>query len=189
MASFYYGRNLRNSIAKLNLKREAGLGFEYVSGNSQLLGLIVERALKDKTVSHYFEEKIWKPLGMEYKGSWSIDKKKNGLEKTFCCVNARARDYAKIGRLFLNKGKWNGLQIVSEEWVELSTKVDTSNGSAAYYQYQWWLPTKTGDFMAQGLLGQYVYVNPNTNVIIVRLGKKTGNVSWWNFLPELGSSY
>lgn len=189
VASFYYGRNLRKQLAKMKLKADAGKDFEYLSGNTQILGLVLERALKDQTVSNYLEEKLWKPLQMEYSATWSIDKKKEGLEKTFCCINARARDYAKIGRLFLNRGKWNDEQIISEEWVERSTKVDTSKGSAWFYQYQWWLPSKTGDFMAQGILGQYIYVNPNTNVIIVRLGKNSGKADWWTILSSLGQSY
>lgn len=188
-ATFYYGTNIRKAINKMKLKTEPGEQFDYVSGNTQLLGLILERALKDKTVSSYLEEKIWKPLEMEFDASWSLDRKKDGLEKTFCCVNARARDYAKIGRLYLNKGKWNGKQIVSEDWVKQSTKLDTTNGSVWYYQYQWWLPTKTGDFMAQGILGQYIYVHPEKNLIIVRLGKNGGKADWWEILSSLGQAY
>lgn len=152
-ATFYYGKNLRKAITKMELESAPGQDFNYVSGNTQILGLLLERALKDKTITAYFEEKLWKPLEMEFDASWSIDRKKNGLEKTFCCVNARARDYAKIGRLYLNKGSWNGKQIVSEDWVTQSTQVDKSNGSVWFYQYQWWLPTETGDFMAEGDIG------------------------------------
>ena len=188
-ATFYYGTNLRKSIVKMKLKSEPGKQFEYVSGNSQILGLVLERALKNKTISSYLQEKLWKPLEMEYDASWSLDNKNNSLEKTFCCINARARDYAKIGRLYLNKGKWNNKQIVSEEWVTQSTKIDVTNGSAWYYQYQWWLPTKTGDFMAEGILGQYIYVNPKKNLIIVRLGKNEGKADWWKVLTSLGNAY
>ncbi len=177
-ASFYYGRNLKREISKLKLKRAPGEAFEYVSGNTQLLGSVLEGALKGKTITQYFQEKIWSPLGMEYDASWSIDKKRDGSEKTFCCLNARARDFAKIGRLYLNKGNWNGKQIVSKKWVEASTKVDRSEGSDAYYQYQWWLPTDEGDFMAQGILGQHIYVNPANNTVIVRLGKNYGKIDW-----------
>lgn len=189
VATFYYGRNLRRGLLKLKLKRQPGTAFEYVSGNPQLLGLILERVLKGKTVTQYLQDKLWSPLGMEYDASWSTDRKKNGLEKTFCCINARARDFAKIGRLYLNKGNWNGKQIVPESWVKQSTKVDTTNGSASYYQYQWWLPTQTGDFMAQGILGQYVYVNPSKNLIIVRLGKNTGKADWSDVFVGLSAAY
>ena len=187
-ASFYYGTNLEKEIFKLKLKSEPEQEFEYVSGNSQLLGLVLERALKDNTISAYLQEKIWKNLGMEYNATWSLDKK-GGLEKTFCCINARARDFAKIGRLYLDKGNWNGKQIVPETWVEQSTKTDTLKGSVGYYQYQWWLPSKNGDFMAQGLLGQYIYVNPEKDLIIVRLGKKAGNADWFGILSGMGAIY
>ena len=188
-ASFYYGINLRKAISKMEVKTEPGKNFEYISGNTQLLGLVLERSLKGKKITQYLQEKIWQPLGMEYDASWSLDRKKDGLEKTFCCLNARARDFAKIGRLYLNKGDWNGKQIVSEKWVEESTKVDSTAGSAKYYQYQWWINATAGTYMAQGILGQYVYVNPAKNLVIVRLGKNEGKVSWANFFNSLSKSY
>lgn len=188
-ASFYYGLNLRKQIGKMKLKSEPGKQFEYISGNTQLLGLILERVLKGKTVTQYLQEKLWTPLGMEYDATWSIDRKKDGLEKTFCCLNARARDFAKIGRLYKNKGNWNGQQIVSPAWVEASTKLDTSNGSVKYYQYQWWLPTPGEDFMAEGILGQFVYVNPAKDLIIVRLGKNEGKANWWAIFTALAKVY
>jgi CubicO group peptidase (beta-lactamase class C family) len=189
VATFYYGTNLRKAIAKMKLKEVPGNHFEYQSGNTQLLGLVLERALKGKTITAYLEEKIWQPLGMEFSASWSIDRKKNGLEKAFCCLNARARDFAKLGRLYLKNGDWNGKRIVSAEWVMQSTRIDTTNGSAWFYQYQWWLPTKNGDFTARGILGQYIYVNPEKELIIVRLGKKQGGVHWMTMLPALAKGY
>lgn len=188
-ASFYYGLNLRKEIGKMKLKSPAGQKFAYASGNTQLLGLVLERALKNKTITSYLQEKIWTPLAMEYDASWSIDRKKHGLEKTFCCLNARARDFAKIGRLYKNRGNWNGNQIVSQHWVETSTKLDTSNGSAKFYQYQWWLPTPNVDFMAEGILGQFVYVNPSKDLIIVRLGKQEGKANWWSIFTSIANAY
>jgi CubicO group peptidase (beta-lactamase class C family) len=188
-AAFYYGRKLYKKMFRMKLKNEPGKTFEYISGNTQLLGLVLERALKGKTITSYLQEKLWSPLGMEYDASWSIDRNKNGIEKAFCCINSVARDYAKLGRLYLNKGKWEGQQLISENWVKHSTKSDTLNGAAPYYKYQWWIPTLKGDFMAQGLLGQYIYVNPAKNLIIVRLGKKSGKWSWWSMLPEIARFY
>jgi len=187
-ASFYYGRNLKREIAKLKLKGIPGQKFEYVSGNTQLLGFVLERALKGKTVTQYFQEKLWTPLEMEYDASWSIDKKKEGSEKTFCCINARARDFAKIGRLYLNKGNWNGKQIVSEKWVAESTKIDTTDGGSNDYKYQWWFPSTTGDYMAEGILGQYIYVNPSKNMVIVRMGKNNGRINWSDFFILLAKN-
>lgn len=179
-ATFYYGSNLEKSTLKLKLKNKPNQTTEYVSGNTQLLGVVLDRVLTNKNISEYLEEKLWKKVGMEYDASWSIDKKKNGIEKTFCCINARTIDFAKFGRLYLNKGNWEGKQIISKEWVEKSTKIDISNGSSGNYQYQWWIPNNEGDFIAEGILGQFIFVSPSENLIIVRLGEKYGNINWEN---------
>jgi len=177
-ATFYYGRHLEKATLRLKLEEEPGTRMRYLSGDTQLLGLILDRALKDKTISAYLEEKLWTKTGMQYEASWSIDKKKNGIEKTFCCLNATAIDFAKFGRLYLNEGHWEGQQLVSKDWVKQSTKTDTLNGSYEGYQYQWWIPNDKGDFIAEGILGQFIYVSPSENLIIVRLGAKYGNVDW-----------
>ncbi len=187
-ATFYYGRKLRKSIAKMKMEEAPGTDFEYQSGNTQLLGLILERALKTKTVTQYLQEKIWTPLQMETPASWSIDKKKDGLEKTFCCINATALDFAKFGRLYLNKGNWNGQQLVPTEWVAASTKLDTAEASVKYYQYQWWIPRPGRDFMAEGILGQFIYVCPKKNLVVVRLGSSTANAPWWSVFVKLAES-
>lgn len=186
-ANYYYGRNLKRAIYKRKLVHKPGTVFSYSSGDTQMLGLVLERALKGRSVTEYLEEKLWKPLGMEYDATWSLDRK-DGLEKTFCCINARARDFAKIGRLYLNKGNWNGKQIVSKEWVELSTTPDTANGGVSYYKYQWWLEPG-GNYTATGILGQFIYVAPKNNVIIVRLGKDEGNASWESICYTLSQMY
>jgi len=192
-AKLYYGRRLYKNMARSKLKRAPGERFEYVSGNSQLLGLILERALRSKgdqrTLTAYLSDKLWKPLGMEYTSSWSIDRKEGGIEKTFCCINAPARDLAKLGSLYLHKGMWHGERLVPAEWVEQSTAVNTTQGSAAYYQYQWWLPSMEGDFMAQGILGQFIYVDPSRELVIVRLGKKYGGVAWPSIFRSVAPLY
>lgn len=188
-AALYYGTNLRKQVSKMKLKQHPGKQFEYVSGNSQLLGLILERALTNKDITEYAQEKLWSPLGSEFDASWSIDSKKSSLEKTFCCLNARAIDFAKIGRLYKNFGDWNGQQIISEEWVRHSIMKDTTEGSKSYYQYQWWLPEPGQSFMAEGILGQYIYVHPAKNLIIVRLGKKQGKTDWWKVFTSMANAY
>ncbi len=188
-ATYYYGRNLRKAIDKRKLQHEPGTEFSYSSGDTQMLGLVLERALKGKTITAYLQEKIWTPLGMEYDASWSLDRKENGLEKTFCCLNARARDFAKLGRLYLNNGNWNGRQIVSESWIRESVTPTTENGQPSHYKYQWWIPNQNGDFMAQGILGQFVYVNPKNNTILVRLGESKGGIDWRSMLSSLASQY
>ena len=189
-AAFYYGRKLRNQCAKMKCEKEPGTEFYYSSGNTQLLGLILDHVLAPKPVTSYLQEKLWTPLQMQYPGSWSIDKKKNGMEKTFCCLNTKALDYAKIGRLYLNKGNWNGVQIINEDWVKESTKIEEKEGSVSYYNNQWWIPSKDGDFVAHGILGQYIYVNPAKNLIMVRLGKSEGKMhNWFGFFVEMAKYY
>jgi len=192
-ARFYYGRRLYESTEGLKLKREPGTQYEYVSGSTQLLGIILEQALRAKgdqrTLTEYLDQRIWGPLGMEYPSTWSIDRKEGGVEKAFCCLNAPARDFAKLGSLYLKKGRWRGEQLLPTEWVERSTRIDTANGSAAYYQYQWWLPSREGVFMAQGILGQFIYVDPARELVIVRLGEQQGGVYWPPVLRNVAKLY
>ena len=176
-ASFYYGRTLRKSIARLKIEKEP------------MTGLILERAT-GKHMTEYLDEKIWQPLGMEYDASWSIDKKNNGLEKAFCCINAKARDFAKFGRLYLNKGNWNGDQVVPAEWVKKSLTINTEPGAEWYYNRQWWLASKEdGDFSAVGHLGQYIYVYPKKNLIIVRLGVSRAKEEWISILKQVAKQF
>lgn len=189
-ATLYYGRNLHKMMSKMELEKEPGEQFRYMSGNTQLLGWVLERVLDGKTITQYLQERIWSKVGMEYDASWSIDRKNNGIEKTYCCLNARARDFAKLGRLYLNKGNWDGEQIIPEAWVTTSTTPDTTHyGGVDYYKYQWWIPNGKGNFIAEGILGQFIYVNPKKNLIMVRLGKKYDGVSWDGLFQKLAKLY
>ncbi len=216
-AKYYYGRNLKKYLINQPLESGPDEEFNYLSINTQLLGWIVERAT-GKPLAQYLQEKIWQPLGMESPTSWSVDSKKHQMAKGFCCINARAIDFAKFGRLYLNKGNWNGQQIVSEAWVDSSvTLKDYRN--YYLYSYQWWHtrdfaeyrdstqltgtysranfqigkpPKETpyvikpaGDFFAEGHLGQFIYVYPEKNIIIVRLGKKYGVTPWSRLFRDI----
>ena len=188
-SSFYYGRNLYRNSIHLTLEREPGKAFDFTSGSIQLLGLVLQRALKSEKISHYFERRIWFQIEPEFDASWSIDKIE-GTEKAFCCMNARALDYAKFGRLFMNNGSWNGKQIIPAKWVNESLTADPTDGGANYFKYQWWLYENNPDkaFYARGDFGQFVYVNPKKNLIIVRLGKDVGNVNWQQFFANYAAS-
>ena len=185
VAKYYYGRNILKFIPRLRPQEDPDQSFEYVSVATQLLGIIVERATGMKLEKH-LQEKIWIPLGMESEATWSIDSKKYGMIKAFCCLNATARDYAKFGRLYLNKGNWNGQQIVPEAWVERSITPYTPGQK--FYSTQWWL-LKEHRFAAIGFLGQYIVVDPVKKMVIVRLGKKNGDVNWTGLLDEILSQY
>jgi len=133
-------------------------------------------------VGEYAQEKLWQPMGMENDALWSLDKPK-GTEKAYCCLNSNARDFARIGKLFLNQGNWNGTQIVDSSYVKASLTPaslldpDENNRTVDFYGFQWWLIPVSNNvsiFYARGILGQYVIVIPEKQLIIVRLGNKRG---------------
>ena len=142
----------------------------------QMLSLI--RKATGQTVSDYASEKLWKPIHAEHDAQWSLDHK-DGDEKAYCCFYSNARDFARIGKLFLQKGKWGDKQIVSESYVNecISPAPITENGQPnKVYGYQWWLTDHKGTkiFYARGILGQYIFVIPEMNLVFVRLGHKRG---------------
>ncbi|MHA7943282.1 serine hydrolase domain-containing protein [Formosa sp. 3Alg 14/1] len=187
--NLYYGRDLIKELKKLKIKYPVGTKFHYSSGDSQILGLVLTRALNDISLSTYLENRIWKPLGMDYSASWSLDDK--GLEKAFCCINASAIDFAKIGRLYLNNGNWNGTQIVSKNWIEKTIEYDESikiNPEKYFYNYNWYL-NPNGTFYTEGFKGQHIYVDKASNLVIVRLGEKFGEMNWPTFFEQLSKDY
>lgn len=189
VAKFYYGRQLDKYTLKLKVKRQPGTKWEYVSGDTQLLGLLLTRALRAKgdtrNLTQYLSDRLWTPLGMEHASSWSIDKKQHGMEKAFCCINAPARDFAKLGSLYLHKGEWRGRQLVPREWVETSTTTTSANGGADFYRYQWWIPAQDGTFNAVGILGQFIHVDPSRELVIVRLGGGEGGAGWGQVIRDI----
>jgi CubicO group peptidase (beta-lactamase class C family) len=192
----YYYPDLRKIALTVRPVEEPGRHFLYDNYHPLLIGMILERAT-GRSVSEYLAEKIWKPLGMEYPASWSLDSERTGFEKMESGINARSIDFAKFGRLFLNKGEWNGRRIISEEWVLESTSPPSVadygeyyksqikgffHSGKGYYKYFWWGYQKEDgayDFIAAGHLGQYVYVCPAKKLILVRNGKKLGKVDDW----------
>ncbi len=176
-AAAYYGKDLKALTAKYSVTEEPGKTFKYLSGNTILLGFILEKAT-GKTISQYASEKLWTPLGPKNKAFWSLDHE-GGEEKSYCCFNSNAPDFARIGEMFLDSGKWNGIQIVSQEYAVNSTKladlVDISGSKQQKYGYAWWIiPNYKGHYIyyARGILGQYILCIPDKKMVVVRLGKK-----------------
>ena len=134
MAKLYYGTNQLKQLSKLGFNHEPGTYHEYQSGTTALLGIAVERAT-GMDLGRYLEAKVWKPMGMEFPATWSLDDKRHRSAKGYSGLNTTARDLAKIGRLYLNGGRWRGKQIVSEAWIKASTTPDMTNDA---YQYQWY---------------------------------------------------
>ncbi len=174
-AQLYYGNDVTKALRSVEFAHQPGTYQEYINLDVQLLGLILHRATGKKP-SEYLTEKIWKPIDMCSDAIWTTDKK--GADKTFCCMGATALDYAKFGRLFLNNGNWNGNQIVPIDWVEKSVSRDTANGSSFGYNYNWHIGEKAyGDYMADGMYKQHIYVHPSKKIIIVLMANKDDKVA------------
>jgi CubicO group peptidase (beta-lactamase class C family) len=189
-AKAYYLPHLRKRLMKLKIESEPGKKFEYNTYHPQLLGLILERAT-GKNPALYFQEKIWKPLGMEYGATWSMNSHADSLIMMQSGINCRAVDFAKIGRLILEKGKYRGKQIVSEEWIKKSIAYDEQNrfknDKVIHYESAWWITEPAPNYRycvyADGHLGQFLFTFPNEKIIILRMGKRmgkeTGSVNNW----------
>ena len=174
----YYGRNLEKLLHdEVKIVEQPGRIWNYKSGDTQLLAMILEKAT-GKHLAEYASEKIWSRIGAEVPAQWSLDKE-DGHEKAFCCIYSNARDFARIGKLMLDSGQWNGQQIISKEFVGLATQPnnllydDDTTSHVSTYGYQWWLMKYRGHpiYYMRGLLGQYVFVIPDIRTIVVRLGK------------------
>lgn len=171
----YYGKQLKELITGLTIVNEPGKIFSYQSCNTQLLAMIIEKA-SGMTVSEYASEKLWKPLGAEHPALWSVDRE-DGIEKAYCCFNSTATDFARIGQLVLDSGQFNNQQLISKSFIkEATTPVlnlkDKEGNTVNYYGYQFWLLTyKNRDIIyARGILGQYIFIIPSLQTVVVRLG-------------------
>lgn len=170
-----YGSNLSLLMNRYEPETEPGKIFWYQSGNTQLLQQIL-RKVTGKSLSEYAAEKLWKPLGANQAALWSLDHE-YGDEKAFCCFQSNARDFARLGQLFLRNGQSpQGKQLLPEAYVRESVEPATISSRSGkennFYGLSWWL-VKERDYdlyYARGLQGQYIAVNPATEQVIVRLG-------------------
>lgn len=173
-AESYYGTDLYGHVTRQKLITKPGKEFKYQSGNSQLLGFIIEK-VSGKTISEYAEEKIWSKLGASGDAYWNLDKE-NGDEKAFCCLYANARDYSRLGLLILNKGVYNGEQIIPawfyEEMIipgDLTTSIGMPN--VRYGLHIWTYFGNTNPvYYCRGIKGQYIITIPEEDLLIIRVG-------------------
>jgi len=184
----YYDTDLSKQMRELKVISPPGKEFNYMSSNTQILAFIIEKAT-GKKLSDYASEKLWKPIGAEHDAQWSLDHV-DGDEKAYCCFYSNARDFARIGKLYLQSGKWGDKQIVSSEYVKASitpAPITDEGKPNTSYGYQWWLMNYEGHeiFYARGILGQYVIVIPDMNIIFVRLGHKRGEKGTDGQLPDV----
>lgn len=172
-AQSYLDENIRKIILDLKVVEQPGEKFKYLSGNTELLGMVIEKATQ-KSLSNYLSESFWQPLGMHEDALWQLDSEESGMEKAFCCLASNARDFAKFGRLYAHQGNFRGKQLLDSSFVKKSTEPRFTE--TPFYGYGFWL----SNFMdkkivvMRGILGQYVISIPEDKVIIVRLGHQRG---------------
>ena len=172
-------------------KSKPGTRFDYSTGNSHLLSVILQKAT-GMTAYDFGKKYLFEPLGME---SVKCELDPQGYSDGGNGFSMNIYDMAKFGRLFLNKGEWEGKQIISQNWIEESTKVqfDRKAGSANY-GYQWWVRTfgsqKYDAYFAQGHWGQFIFVIPEINLMVVFTSHHEGSTNmYWNFVNEVVSAY
>ncbi len=168
-ARAYYDDHIGELIESLEVNQASGQKFEYLSGNTLLLGMIISKAT-NKSLSEYLSQSFWRPLGMRQTAYWQLDNVESGIEKAYCCIASNARDFAKFGQLYLQNGYWNGKQILDTAYVKLATKARFNE--SPQYGYGFWLSDYKAKqiFSMRGILGQYVISIPEDNMVIVRLG-------------------
>lgn len=175
-AESYYGWDLKGLVERQHAIKKPGELFFYQSGNSQLLGFIIEQAT-GKDLATYASEKLWKPMGAESDAFWSLDKE-NGDEKAFCCLYSTTRDFARIGKLLANHGKWNDTQVIPSDYFDEMVKnppMKTEEGVPnTRYGLHIWTYNSQGNpvYYCRGIKGQYIISIPAEQLVIVRTGHK-----------------
>lgn len=176
--SAYYGDNLYDLCNKMEMETQPGTRWEYQSICTQMLGMILTKST-GMSVADYVDEMIWKPMEMQSYALWSRDKK-GGYNKAFCCLNATARDFGKLGLLVLHDGKYHNKPLIDSAYIYQAThpaSALTYKGKRlSHYGYQFWILNRDGMQIPYfcGILGQFIFVIPEKNAVIVRLGKGIG---------------
>lgn len=172
---FGFQTSLADLLKDVSILREPGTYNEYLSSDTIVLGMVLQAAT-GTSLSKYLERTIWQPAGMQYPAYWNTDYHGNTLAHAF--LSASLLDFLRFGRLYLNQGYRNGLEIIPSQWVDCSVNPTESrlqpgeNPDSHWtfgYGYQWWIPEDPqGDFVAIGIWGQYVYVHPAYGVVIAK---------------------
>ena len=182
-ARAYYDDDISETILNQKVVETPGEAFKYLSGNTQLLGMLIEKA-SGKKIAHYLSESFWKPLGMEQEALWQVDDAENNVAKTYCCIASNARDFARFGKLYKNHGYWNDKPILDSTFIATATHQRFPD--SPQYGYGFWLSDHLGKhiFVMRGILGQYVITIPEDDVIIVRLGHHKGDFTSTSFTSD-----
>jgi hypothetical protein len=183
----YYSLDLRSAALRSNIEEAPGTRFLYNNYNPLLIGMVLERAT-GMPVAEYLETRLWQPMGAEADGSWSLDSERSGFEKMESGINGRAIDFAKFGWIFLNEGRNGEQQVVPAAWVEEATRVDTTTDPVAQYQYFWWVDEERNAYYAEGKYCQFIYVYPDAELVLLRMGRDCGDTYWTGLLGDLAQA-
>lgn len=191
--SLALGYNIDNCIASLRQQTRPGTKHNYVSSDTQVLAMVLKSVIGEQSLTSYLEEKLWKLGGFEADCDWLIDNEENQRELAFGTLNASTRDYARFGWLYLNKGlsPLDGKRLIDAKWIKDSiTCVDQDLLSeqhqkcGAGYGYQWWIPkSKRNDYLAIGVYGQFIYIDPKNNIVI---SKNSADPNYNSYVDEHG---
>jgi CubicO group peptidase (beta-lactamase class C family) len=153
-----------------------GSVWNYSTGETFVLGAVVEGATH-RRLPDYLSEKIWAPAGMEQDATWWVDGP-DGLAWAGSGIGATLRDYGRFGLIAADQGRLDGRLIVPEGWFDEAGAPHRIAGKTVDYGYMWWIPPQTnpvhiGAFEAQGIFGQYIYINPRERLVIVVLSAQS----------------
>ncbi|WKZ65654.1 MAG: serine hydrolase [Flavobacteriales bacterium] len=179
-AKGYYGYSVRSLSLGQPCREEPGQAFDYISGSTQIMAEVLEAAY-GQPLDALVRQKVWGPLGCEHDAYWGKDRT-DGDFKAFCCLYATARDFGRIGQLYLDSGRWRGKQIVPREYWEASitpAKLLDKGEPNQRYGYFWWLAQLDGQpvWYCRGFHGEYVVVIPHERLVLVRTGMKREEVN------------
>lgn len=162
----YFVEDLAEQVFDIDFIEMPGTRYEYQSVAAQLLGLVLRKAV-NRDLATYLSEKIWKPLNMEFPAKWSTDEK--GTEKAFCCIHATARDFARLGQLIMQNGRWKDQQLISEDYCRRLLTPTPENDA---FCFTIWADDEN-EIKCRffyGFLGQFIIMIPDQNMVIVKTG-------------------
>ncbi len=182
-AQAYVTKDLNKLMMGSKFSGDSGDKFKYLSGNTQLLAMAIEKA-NSSTIQELTYKWLWNPMGAKNNALWMIDSKEKNMTKAYCCLSSNAKDFAKVGLVYKNFGKINEQKLIDSSFISMSIKPRFN--SNPIYGYGLWIGKQNNiDFFSlRGHQGQYVIVIPKEDVIIVRLGKRKSRGSDLNNHPS-----
>ena len=182
-AQAYVTKDLKKLMMGSKFSGDSGDKFKYLSGNTQLLAMAIEKA-NSSTIQELTYKWLWNPMGAKNDALWMIDSEEKNMTKAYCCLSSNAKDFAKVGLVYKNFGKINEQKLIDSSFISISIKPRFN--SNPIYGYGLWVGKQNNiDFFSlRGHQGQYVIVIPKEDVIIVRLGKRKSRGSDLNNHPS-----